>query len=67
MRTNIVLDDELVKKAFLLAPSLKTKKSLIDMALKEFIAVRTSLSIQKLKGENLFSDDYDYKAMRNSK
>lgn len=64
MRTNIVLDDELVKKAFLLAPQIKTKKDLVDEALKEFVQVRKAKKLEDLRGVDLFSNDYDYKKMR---
>jgi len=37
MRTNIVLDDVLVKEAFKYA-SVTTKRELINLALKEFVA-----------------------------
>lgn len=64
MRTNIVLDDDLVEKAFFLAPVIKTKKDLIDAALREFIEVRQTKKIQDIRGMDLFSEDYDYKAAR---
>lgn len=67
MRTNIVLDDELIKSAFYVAPTLKTKKDLIDTALREFVQVRKSKGIKDLRGMNLFADDYDYKSMREGK
>ena len=67
MRTNIILNDELVKQAFFVAPSIKTKKDLIDTALKEFVQVRKSKGIKDLRGLNLFSDNYDYKSMREGK
>jgi len=37
MRTNIVLDDNLVNEAFKYAESIHTKKDLIETALKEFV------------------------------
>lgn len=67
MRTNIVLDDELVKQAFLYVPSIKTKKDLIDTALREFIEVRKTKDIQDIRGIDLFASDYDYKSMREGK
>lgn len=65
MRTNIVLNDELVKKAFIVAPMIKTKKDLIDIALKEFIETRNTQRLSELRGLDLFAEDYDYKDMRN--
>jgi Arc/MetJ family transcription regulator len=37
MRTNIVLDDELVEEAFEFSQAISTKKELIEMALKEYV------------------------------
>lgn len=64
MRTNIVLNDELIEKAFYLAPVIKTKKDLIDTALREFIEVRQTKKIQDIRGMDLFDEDYDYKSLR---
>lgn len=64
MRTNVVLNDDLVEKALFLAPSIKTKKDLIDTALREFIEVRQTKKIKDIRGMDLFADDYDYKKMR---
>lgn len=63
MRTNVVVDDELLEKAFLLAPTIKTKKDLIDLALREFIEVRQTKKIQDIRGLDLFDEDYDYRNM----
>lgn len=67
MRTNIVLNDELVEKALFLVPAIKTKKDLIDTALREFIEVRQTKQIKDIRGLDLFADDYDYKKMREVK
>lgn len=64
MRTNIVLNDELVKQAFKYVPFIKTKKDLIEVALKEFVEVRKTKEIKDIRGMDLFADDYDYKSMR---
>lgn len=63
MRTNIVLDDDLVTKAFRYSKA-KTKKDLINEALKELISARQRLDIRDLKGKIEFREDYDYKKMR---
>ena len=63
MRTNIVLDDTLVKKAFKLS-HLHTKRELITTALKEFIRNHSRLDLRELKGKISFREDYDYKALR---
>jgi len=63
MRTNIVIDDLLVKEAFSLS-HIKTKRELIEQALKEFVANRKRLDLRKLKGSDCLNDDYDYKKLR---
>jgi len=37
MRTNIVLNDDLVKEAFRYAQNVTTKKALVEIALREFV------------------------------
>lgn len=63
MRTNIVLNDELVAQAQALS-NIKTKRELVEAALKEFIANRQRLDLRKLKGVNELRADYDYKSTR---
>ena len=63
MRTNIVLDDGLVKEAFKYA-HVKTKKDLIDLALREFIDNKSRLDLTELRGRIQFKKDYDYKKLR---
>jgi len=63
MRTNIVLDDEIVKKAFRYSKA-KTKKELINEALKELINSRKRLDLRDLRGKIGFRSDYDYKKLR---
>ncbi len=63
MRTNIVLDDNLVKEAFRHAP-VKTKRELVDLALREFVAARKRRDVRELVGRGEFASDYDYKALR---
>lgn len=63
MRTNIVLDDETVKKAFRYSKA-KTKKELINEALKELITSRQRLDLRDLRGKIEFRSDYDYKKLR---
>ena len=64
MRTNIVLDDNLVAEAFKYAETIHTKKDLIETALKEYVRVRKIKNIRDLKGKIEFYEDYDYKALR---
>lgn len=63
MRTNIVLDDRLVEKAFSYSDA-KTKKDLIHEALEAFVEVKSRKDLRALKGKVQFADDYDYKALR---
>ena len=63
MRTNIVLDDDLVEKAFKFSKA-KTKKELIHQALREFIESHHRRSLLGLEGKIEFSEGYDYKKSR---
>ena len=63
MRTNIVLDDDLVQEAQALS-QIKTKRELIDTALREFVAHRKRLDLRDLKGSYTLSEDYDHKQSR---
>ncbi len=65
MRTNIVLDDELVEEAFRLT-GIKTKKELIREALKILIKEKKKRKLSELQGKIKFSSNYDYKKMRES-
>ena len=64
MRTNIVLDDILVEEAFKYSSSIRTKKDLIETALREYVQNRKIKDLRELKGKIQFSDEYDYKKMR---
>jgi len=64
MRTNIVLDDILIEEAFKYSSSIRTKKDLIETALKEYVQNRKIKDLRELKGKIQFSDEYDYKKMR---
>jgi len=66
MRTNIVLDDSLVKEAFRYAP-VKTKRELVDLALREYVASRKRKDLRQLFGRGGIRNDYDYKALRAGK
>ncbi len=50
MRTNIVLDDNLIKKGFKLTKA-KTKKELVNLALEELIERKQRKQILKLEGK----------------
>ena len=64
MRTNIVLDDALMSEAFKYAENIHTKRELIEVALKEFVATRKVKNLRELKGKIQFDEHYDYKSMR---
>ncbi|MGH8718042.1 MAG: type II toxin-antitoxin system VapB family antitoxin [Burkholderiales bacterium] len=63
MRTNVVLDDELVEEAFRYAP-VKTKRELVDLALREFISNRRRRDVRELRGNVKIRRDYDHKKLR---
>jgi len=58
MRTNIVLDDELMKSA-LKASGLKTKKKAIEEGLKLLIDVHCQKKIRAFRGKLKWSGDLD--------
>lgn len=64
MRTNIDIDENLLKEAFKYT-KVKTKKGLITLGLKEFIENHRRKDLRDIKGKIRFRDDYDYKKMRN--
>jgi Arc/MetJ family transcription regulator len=63
MRTDIVLDDELVEEAFRHSNA-KTKRELVDLALREFVANRKRKDVRELRGKITFHPGYDYKKLR---
>jgi Arc/MetJ family transcription regulator len=63
LRTNIVLDEELVRKAFKLS-SARTKKELVHEALEELISTRSRRDLRDLRGKIAFAGDYDHKKLR---
>ena len=64
MRTNVVLNDELVDEAFRFSQTISTKRELIEAALMEYVNTRKRKNIRELRGKIKFAKDYDYKAMR---
>lgn len=63
MRTNIVLDDKLVKEAFCYA-TVASKRELINLALHEFVENHRRRDVRELRGNVKIREDYDYKALR---
>ena len=58
MRTNIVIDDELMAKA-LKATGLTTKKEVVEQGLKLLIRLKEQQSIRDLKGKLRWEGDLD--------
>jgi Arc/MetJ family transcription regulator len=63
MRTNIVIDDELLNEAFSVSHA-KTKKDLIHEALKEFIRLKKRKDLTELAGAVKFHKNYNHKRFR---
>lgn len=66
MRTNIDIDESLLKEAFKYT-SVKTKKELVALGLQEFIENHKRKDLRELQGKVALTDDYDYKKMRKSR
>jgi Arc/MetJ family transcription regulator len=66
VRTNIVLDDVLIEKAFR-ASEARTKKDLVHEALREFVRIRARRPLTDLFGKVRFSRGYDYKRLRTAR
>jgi len=63
MRTNIVMDEKLVVEAQRLT-GIRTKKALVDEALRTLIALRMRRNLSDLAGRIRFADGYDHKVLR---
>ena len=63
MRTSIVINDALLRKAMDVS-GLKTKKDVVDRALQEFAALHSRRDLSELKGKIKFSEGYEYKILR---
>ena len=63
MRTNIVLDEELVAEASRLT-GIRVRRKLVDEALRTLIATRRRKNLFELEGKIRLAKDYDYKALR---
>ncbi len=63
MRTNIVLEDDLVAEAQKLT-GIRTKKELVNEALRTLIKVRKRKSLLDLAGKIQFASGYDYRRLR---
>ena len=58
MRTNIDLDDELVSRGLKIS-GLRTKKDLVNMALREFIRKNDQMRILELRGKIQWQGDLE--------
>jgi hypothetical protein len=56
-----------MEEAFQYAGGIRTKRELIETALKEFVNNRRMKNLSELKGKILFADNYNYKKMRAGK
>ncbi len=63
MRTNIVLDDKLVRDA-MKATGAKTKREVVSLGLRELLRVRAQRNLLDLRGAGLIDPKYDYKKVR---
>jgi Arc/MetJ family transcription regulator len=63
MRTNIELDDQLIRRARRHLPK-ATKRAIVDAALREFVEQRERAYLGELFSARLVERDYDYKSAR---
>lgn len=58
MRTNIIIDDELMEEALGIS-GLKTKKETVELALRLLISLRKQANIRKFRGKLNWEGDLD--------
>lgn len=63
MRTNIVLDEQLVADAMKLSGA-KTKREVVDLALRRMVSSARQKDILDLVGKDMIAPDYDVRAVR---
>jgi Arc/MetJ family transcription regulator len=63
VRTNIIIDDELLEEAFSVSRA-RTKKDLVHEALTELIRLRKRKDLSELAGSIEFHQGYDHKKLR---
>lgn len=66
MRTNIVIDDDTMRTAMEVS-GIRTKKGVVEQAMREFVANRTRKNLADLRGQIRFADGYDHTAHRKGK
>ena len=65
VRTNIVIDDKLVKEAMKLA-NVRTKREAVNVALRRFVQSGRQKKLLELYGTGGIRKDYDYKRVRSA-
>jgi Arc/MetJ family transcription regulator len=63
MRTNIVIDDGLMKEALTLS-GMKTKRDVVQKALEEYVRNLKKRDLREIRGKVSFAKDYEYKKAR---
>ena len=63
MRTNIVLDDALVRRAMKLTGA-RTKREVVHVALTSLVESRSRKNLLELAGTLDFAPDFDHKVLR---
>jgi Arc/MetJ family transcription regulator len=63
MRTNIVLNDRLVKEVMRLSKT-RTKREAVDLALQAFVSRAKQRDILALIGQGVVAADYDVRTVR---
>ena len=63
MRTNIVIDDQLVADAMKLS-GIKTKREVVELALRRLVTSTKQKDILDLVGQDMIAPDYDVRTVR---
>ncbi|MDO8412911.1 MAG: type II toxin-antitoxin system VapB family antitoxin [Gallionellaceae bacterium] len=63
MRTNIVIDDQLVADAMKLS-GVKTKREVVELALRRLVTSAKQKDILDLVGQGMIAPDYDVRTVR---
>ena len=63
MRTNIVLDDRLIKEVMRLSKA-RTKREAVDVALRDFVSRNRQRDVLALIGTGVIAADYDVREIR---
>jgi Arc/MetJ family transcription regulator len=63
MATNLQIDNDLIEEALKLGEH-RTKRAIVEEALREYVQRRKQLKVLDLFGTIEYDDDYDYKKQR---